>query len=157
MDRAEKQAEMRNKMGRDPETEAERLYMEARMFEKFGDRLTALQKYEGIPLLFEGDDQARPFVNLARRQAQKINESIGGENDPAEFIRQQIKEADELYFRGEEAQARSRWQSIVSLYSNITEHEALVKRARARILDADGTLKEEYVSEETPSEEDSEQ
>ncbi|MEZ6050180.1 MAG: hypothetical protein R3C02_02155 [Planctomycetaceae bacterium] len=96
-------------------------------------------------------------MNLARRQAQKINESIGGENDPAEFIRQQIKEADELYFRGEEAQARSRWQSIVSLYSNITEHEALVKRARARILDADGTLKEEYVSEETPSEEDSEQ
>ncbi|MCA9111263.1 MAG: serine/threonine protein kinase, partial [Planctomycetaceae bacterium] len=157
MDRAEKQAELRNKMGRDPETEAERLYMEARMFEKFGDRLTALQKFEGIPLLFEGDDQARPFVNLARRQAQKINESIGGENDPAEFIRQQIKEADELYFRGEEAQARSRWQSIVSLYSNITEHEALVKRARARILDADGTLKEEYVSEETPSEEDSEQ
>ncbi len=148
MDRAEKQAERNAKMGRDAESHAERLYMEARMFEKFGDRLTALQKFEGIPALFEGDEQARPFVNLARRQAKKINDSIGGQNDPAEFIKQQIEEADELYFQGEEAQARSRWQSIVSLYSNITEHEALVKRARARILDAEGTLKQEYVGEE---------
>ncbi|MCA9073596.1 MAG: serine/threonine protein kinase [Planctomycetaceae bacterium] len=150
MERAETQAERRESMGRDPESQPERLYMEARMFEKFGDRLTARAKYDGMAALFAEDESSRPYVNLARRNSNRISETIGGEGDPASFIKEQIAEADELYFQGEVAQARSRWQSIASLYSNVTEFEPLVKRVRARILDADGTLKAEYVEEDGP-------
>jgi serine/threonine-protein kinase len=143
MDRAEKQADLRANRGRDPESPAERLYMEARQFEKFGDRLTALQKYEGMQPLFDDDDKARPFLNLARRQARKIKDSIGSENDPVEFVRRQLKEADDLYLAGEKVRARSRWQSIVALYENLAEHEVQVRRARARLLDAEAALHEE--------------
>ncbi len=147
MARAESKAERREKDGRDPESQAERLYMEARQFERFGDRLTALQKYEGMQPLFENDEQARPYVNLARRQARKIKDSIGGENDPVAFVRQQIADADRLYMDGHKIQAQKRWQSIVSLYQDSAEHQAAVRRVRARLIKPEETLMQEYVDD----------
>jgi eukaryotic-like serine/threonine-protein kinase len=142
MTRAERQAELRETRGRDPESPAERAYMEARQFERFGDRLTALQKYEAMPGLFTSE-QDTVFVNLARRQSQKIREAIGGEDDPAVFIREQLQEADDLYLAGDEFQAESRWKSIVDLYKNLPEHDSVVRRARSRLIDPEGALKEE--------------
>jgi eukaryotic-like serine/threonine-protein kinase len=149
MTRAERQAELRETRGRDPESPAERAYMEARQFEKFGDRLTALQKYEAMPGLFTSDDDT-PFVNLARRQSQKIRDSIGGEDDPAVFIRQQLQEADDLYLSGDRFQAESRWKSIVDLYKNLPEHEGVVRKARNRLIDPEGALKEDLQQQPLP-------
>jgi eukaryotic-like serine/threonine-protein kinase len=142
MTRAERQAELRETRGRDPESPAERAYMEARQFERFGDRLTALQKYEAMPGLFKSE-QDTVFVNLARRQSQRIRDAIGGEDDPALFIRRQLQEADDLYLSGDKFQAESRWKSIVDLYKNLPEHESVVRKARSRLIDPEGTLKEE--------------
>jgi eukaryotic-like serine/threonine-protein kinase len=142
MTRAERQAELRESRGRDPESPAERAYMEARQFERFGDRLTALQKYEAMPGLF-ASEQDTVYVNLARRQSQRIRDAIGGEDDPAVFIREQLQEADDLYVSGDEFQAESRWKSIVDLYKNLPEHESVVRRARNRLIDPEGALKEE--------------
>ncbi|MGD9855681.1 MAG: serine/threonine protein kinase [Planctomycetaceae bacterium] len=153
MTQSENKAEQREKQGRDPESPAERLYMEARQFERFGDRLTALQKYEAMQPLFEQDEQARPFVNLARRQAKKIKDSVGGENDPVAFVRQQIAEADRLYFDDKKVQAQNRWLSIVHLYQNSAEHQEHVRRARARLLNPEETLLQEYVVEPEQSRE----
>ena len=147
MTRAEAQAETREKRGRDPESPAERAYMEARQFERFGDRLTALQKYEAMAGLFTSEEE-KPYANLARRQSQKIRDSIGGEDDPAVFIRQQLAEADDLYLSGDKLQARSRWQSLMDLYKNLPEHEVVVNKARARLLDADAALKAELAPPE---------
>lgn len=142
MTRAERQAELRETRGRDPESPAERAYMEARQFERFGDRLTALQKYEAMPGLFKSE-QDTVFVSLARRQSQKIRDAIGGEDDPALFIRRQLEEADDLYLSGDKFQAESRWKSIVDLYKNLPEHESVVRKARSRLIDPEGTLQEE--------------
>jgi serine/threonine-protein kinase len=144
MTQAEKQAEQREKQGRDPESHAERLYMEARQYERFGDRLTALKKYQALQPLFENDEQARAFVNLARRKEQEIKESIGGESDPITFVEQAIAEADRLFFQGQRVQAQNRWQSLIALYENLPEHEEQVNRARARILDPEWALTHEY-------------
>ncbi len=141
MDRAEKQAELRASLGRDPDSHAERLYLEARQYERFGDRLTALSKYEGIPALFDADAEARPYVNLSRRQAQLIKDTLGQDEDPMEFVRQQIAEADALYLNNEKVRARSRWQSIVSLYESHTEFESLVEQARIRVVDPDAAVR----------------
>jgi hypothetical protein len=144
MSQAEKQAAQREKQGRDPESHAERLYMEARQFERFGDRLTALKKYHAMQPLFENDEQARPFVNLARRQAREIQASIGSESDPVAFVEKQIEDADRLFFQGKRAHAQNRWQSLVALYEYLPEHEDQVRRARARLLDPQLALAHEY-------------
>ena len=144
MARAENKAEMREQQGRDPESQAERLYMEARMFERFGDQQTARLKYEGMQPLFENDEKARPYVNLARRQARKIRDRTGGENDPVEFVKRQIRDADELYIAGHKAQAEKRWQSIVSVYQNSEDHQDDVRRVRTRLLSPVDTLMREY-------------
>ena len=146
MTRAERQAEMRETRGRDPESPAERAYMEARQFERFGDRLTALQKYEAMAGGLFTEEEEKPFVNLARRQSQKIRDSIGGEDDPAVFIREQLAEADRLYLSGEELQARSRWQSLMNLYKNLPEHEAIVHKAQARLLNPEEAIQEDLES-----------
>lgn len=145
MTRAERQAELRETRGRDPESPAERAYMDARQFERFGDRLTALQKYRAMPDLFTGEAD-KPFVNLARRQVQKIEETIGSADDPARFVREQLSAADDLYLSGDHLQARNRWQSIMDLYKTQPEHESIVRRARNRLLDPEGTLKDELES-----------
>ncbi|MBX3437524.1 MAG: serine/threonine protein kinase [Planctomycetaceae bacterium] len=152
MIREENKAEQREKSGRDPESQAERQYMEARQFERFGDRLTALQKYEAMQPLFENDAKARPFVNLARRQARKIKDGIGGENDPVKFVQEQIAAADRLFFEDRKLQAQNRWQSIVNLYQNSGEHQDQVRRARARLISPEETLMREYVENPPPSE-----
>lgn len=148
MDRHEKSAERRANMGREPQSEAERIYMEAQQYQRFGDRLTALEKYEGMQSLFEGDEAARPFVNLARREAHKIKERVGGEEDPLQFVREELAKADALYLNNEKVQARSRWQAIITLYQSNPEFDSLVQQARERILDAETALQETGVRDQ---------
>ena len=59
-------------MGRTPAHEGERLYCKALRFEQFGDRLTALDKYQGMVSVLKPEGDDRPFVLLARRQIATI-------------------------------------------------------------------------------------
>lgn len=151
MTRAENKAVQREKLGHEPESQAERLFMEARRTERNGDRLTALRKYEAMQSLLENDAKARPFVNLARRRAENIRTSIGGESDPVAFVTAQLAEADQLYFEGRRSEAQERWHSIVSYFEDSNEHQQFVRRARARLIDPEAALTREYVDEPEPA------
>ncbi|MCA9079905.1 MAG: serine/threonine protein kinase [Planctomycetaceae bacterium] len=145
MHRAKNRIETNIKFGREPQSEAERLYVEAQQFEKFGDRITALEKYEAMQSLFapktgELDEQARqqqeesrPFWLLARDQADKIRGAVNSETDRVAFVRAQLQEADDLHEQGEQLLAREKWRAIVRLYGNLEEFRTLAEQAQARL------------------------
>lgn len=137
MYRTESRIEMNLKLGKDPESEAERLYLTASQYEKFGDRLTALEKYEAMPKVLSRDTpEDRPYLNLARRQAEKIRAQAQGETDRTAFIKQQLQEADQLFADGKKLVAREKWQAIVKLYGDNAEFEAFTKQASDRLIEA---------------------
>ena len=136
MYKAERAIEFNIRFGREPKTEAERLYVEAQQFEKFGDRLTALQKYESMPGVIEKNEENRPFLNLSRRQAEKIKAVVGSDTDRSKFIKDQLEQADQLYLDGKPLEARKKWQAIIKLYGNNTEFDVYTEQARKRITEA---------------------
>ncbi|MBT5019119.1 serine/threonine protein kinase [bacterium] len=133
MHRAERKIETNARFGRDPQSEAERLYVEAQQFEKFGDRMTSLDKYEAMAQVLKNDDENRPFLNLARRQSSKIKKQIGTKSDRAEFVRNQIESATELMQNGHKLEGTRKLQAIVRLYGNHPEFADLTELAQAQL------------------------
>ncbi len=70
MQDAERRIERSHRLGISPKSEAERRYIEAKEFEEFGDRATALDKYRAIVKILADNEEDRPIINLARRQIQ---------------------------------------------------------------------------------------
>ena len=128
----QQQVEFRRRQGLDPRSEPERLYMEARQLELFGDRLSALQYYRSIETAFEDDDEARPYINLARRRATELATQVDSEDDTLRFIEDQIAKADRLYIAGQKVKAREQWLSIERLYGNKPEFDVQIDRVRDR-------------------------
>jgi len=139
MRKAEESILTRSKVGlTEPKSEAERLYVRAYEFEQFGDRISALEKYQSIvKVLDENDETARPFVNLSRRQIAKI-ESGDTNDNRAELVRDALDRADNFYLNGETIKAKGVWKSVITLYQDNRELAPLVRRARDRQLEADG-------------------
>jgi len=157
MRKAEEGIQTRAKVGlTDPKSEAERLYVQAYEFERFGDRITALEKYRSIvKVLDEKDPVARPYVNLSRRQIAEI-ESGDTTDNRLEVVQDALKRADEHYRNGETIKANGIWKSVIRLYQGNRELEPLVQKARSRQLELEGggPLSDEPITEqeETPSE-----
>lgn len=139
MYRAERRIETNLRFGKEPSNEAERLFLASQQYEKFGDRLTALEKYEAMPKLIESSDETRPYLNLARRQAEKIKSNIGEETDRTAFIAAQLEEADRHHGEGRKGLAREKWQAIIRLYGDNSEFERFTAEARDRLLAASST------------------
>ncbi len=131
--RAERLLSRRLTLGKEPETEAEKLWIEAQTYEKFGDRLTALEKYNGMQTILKADETARPFRNLARRREAAIRKEIGGETDRATFINGKLTMADQLQRDGKTSEAKQLWESIEKLYGNNPEFKPQADRARERL------------------------
>lgn len=127
----ETQARKRAALNKEPIHEAERLYLRADRFEKIGDRITALETYEGMVRLLK-DEKYRAYVNLAKRQIRKI-EAAGGETDREAILTRSLDQADFLFETGKTVDARNIWNSIIDLYGDNQELEPLVQRARARL------------------------
>lgn len=146
MVREDRQSQHNFKFGRDPKSEAEKLYVKARSYEKFGDSYTAIEQYESMQTLLKSDEESRPYLNLARHRAELIKKGFDPKADRVAFVEGQLKTADEEFLKGEAVAAREKWQSIVKLYADDPQFEAISKRAKARILDAPAALK----GEQTP-------
>lgn len=138
MDKAERRLTVRAKHGSKPESEGERLYADAWRYEQFGDRVTALAKYQGIVQLLvpEGktldlDDKDRPFVNLARRQMRQLLSQEQTSEDRIALIDARLADADQLEAQGKRMQARKIWSSVVALYGDNEEFKSQVERAQA--------------------------
>lgn len=133
MDKAERQIETNEKRGREPKSEAERLYRDARDYETFGDRVTAVEKYRSMVALLDNSEEDRPIVNLARRQIAALESGGAADNDRATFVNNSLLRAEEFYKRGDVPSARKIWNSIVTLYEANLEFEPQVKYATARL------------------------
>ncbi len=93
--------------------------------------------------LLEDNKTNRPFLNLSRRQIQKIKETAGSSSDRATFVNEQIAKGDEEYLKGDTFAAKDRWRSIVELYRNNEELKPFVNRASDRIFDPDEAIKKD--------------
>ena len=133
VEKLERQIESRIKRGVEPESEVERRYMEAREYDKFGDKLTALESYRSIVELFQDRVDDRPYVNLARSQMRKIEESGADFGERVQVVNDALRVADAMLHRGNMLEARRKWQSIVTLYGNNQDYQQQVEYAQARL------------------------
>lgn len=149
MQQAESRLERNAARGREPTSEGERLYASARRYEKFGDRVTALERYESMLHLLADNEENRAFRNLARRQINQIENSGGEKDDRRELVDAALRDAEKLYTSGDTLGARQKWQSIVTLYADHRELAPLVERAQAKLTDPEAKPTDEDSGEAT--------
>lgn len=133
MQEAERRIERNQRMGIAPKSEPERRYVEAKQFEDFGDRATALDKYRGIVKLLADNEEDKPIINLARRQLQAIEATPLDGNQLKNLLLSKLDEADKLYERSDVVGAKQIWQSIINLYEGNQELTPLVNQAETRL------------------------
>jgi hypothetical protein len=138
MRKAEDRLTNRMRLGREPANEGERLYAQARRYELFGDRVTALEMYDSMIQVLPNEGDTRPFVNLARRQKAQIEASAEGKSDRLTIVKAALEKADQQYAAGDTVEANKIWNSIVSLYEKNSEMRPLVKRARDKLANKKG-------------------
>ncbi len=133
--RAETRVKNNQRLGKKPLSEAERQFGEASRYERFGDRLSAWQKYEALVNLFVDSDETydRAFVELARRQIDRIKADQTTAESQTDFLEGQILRAQQLTKDGNLFEARRLLDSIVSLYEKNRELKPLVDKARDEI------------------------
>lgn len=118
---------------KDPENDGEKLYLEARRFEKDEERLGALERYEAMIVLLEGKPDMQPYIILAKEQIDAIHSSINSESDPLQLARREIAAGDKLYEDGKTIDARRRWKAVVTFYQGKPEFMTLVEWTTARL------------------------
>jgi eukaryotic-like serine/threonine-protein kinase len=133
MRNAEERMRRNLRIGREPASEGERKFAEALRYERFGDRVTALDKYKGIVKLLKDEAKDRPFVNLARRQIEMIESNPPSIEELRRFLRTKLTEADKIYAEGDITSARQIWEGIISLYNGNQEMLPIVEQAQARM------------------------
>ena len=133
MHKTEEKLKYKLKLGREFDSEGERLFARARQFEQFGDQVSALERYQALVTLLQGDDKARVFVNLARRQIAAIEASGTDHADRLELVRTALERAEGLQRDGNTLAAREVWQSLVRLYGDNQELAPLVEQAQLRL------------------------
>jgi len=130
---AESALEVKIKRNLPIKDEAERLYAEARQFERFGDRATALDKYKSMETLLADAPKYKPFVNLARRQIGRIRELKTDPGEASRIVQAKLQEAEDLFTQGKVVAARDIWYSVVELYGNNSDIAPLVRIAQQKL------------------------
>ncbi len=133
MELTERQSLKSLRFNRDPQSEAERLYIDALRFEQFKDRITALAKYRSLVELLKDREADRKYVNLARKKINEIQESGDTKQDVTTLVNDNLKRADDLTTKGERLKAETIWDSVITLYGANRELEQQVNYARARL------------------------
>jgi eukaryotic-like serine/threonine-protein kinase len=133
MDKAESEMERHDRFNQDPNSEGERRYSEARRYERFGDRITALEKHKAFVELYKDNTDERPYVNLSRRQIREIEKDAPDKAKLLDMLNAKLDEADLLFESGDVVGATKIWDSILSLYNGNAEMVSVVARAKARL------------------------
>jgi len=123
MDREERRAMKRAEKGREPESEAERLFVDALEYER----------YRSLVELLEDRPDDRPFVNLARRQIRTIEQSGDGTRERMNVVNDALREANQLFRGGKVVEADRKWRSVVTLYQGNREFNPQTRYAQARL------------------------
>lgn len=132
------------RLNMDPESEPERLFMEAWRFEQFGDRITALDQYRSMVVLLKSKEKSpdnpdtdasgnRYYIQLAQSQIADIEATVDTSADRISFVNSSLLRADEYLTSGRLVEARKIWNSIIALYSSNQEFTPQLEYARARL------------------------
>ena len=132
----------------EPDNDGQRLFLEARRFEKDNDRLAALERYEAMKVLLEDKPDLKPYLTLAQERIREIRSGIDREGDPVEFVRREIAAADRAYQDGKLLKARERWKAIVKFFDGKPEFKVLVDYTKARLEDPERAMRESPVDVE---------
>ncbi len=116
-----------------PANEAEKQYLSAEHYLKFGDRITALRKFRSITQLFKDNEDFRVYVLLAQDEVDAIIKTGGADEDYVSYLNKKLKEADSLFKKGNQTEAEEIWQSIKTLYKENEEVRPQVSYASRRI------------------------
>ena len=131
MYRTERGIETRLKLGQDPKHEAERLFLQARELERFGDNLSAREQYRAMIDLLKDREQDRSYRNLAQRQLAILENAGDGKIDRKQIVNDALKKAREQHLAGKTPAAEETWRSIIKLYEGKAEFAEEVAEARA--------------------------
>uniref|UniRef100_A0A7C2K342 non-specific serine/threonine protein kinase n=1 Tax=Schlesneria paludicola TaxID=360056 RepID=A0A7C2K342_9PLAN len=123
----------RNRGIRPPKSEGEKLFLEADKFERFGDRISALEIYDGMIRLLDKEPKERVYVLIAKREKAKIISEGGDKLDRQKILEDSLFRAEELRLKGNVFEARNTWNSIVALYRDNQELAPYVERAIQRL------------------------
>ncbi len=130
----ERRLDRDEKLGRrDNWTQAQIQYSDAREYERFGDLITALDKFRAIVSLFRNNPDDRPIVDLAIESIQRIKQKGLAENALQTFLNQKMTEANAAYDQARILEAKLKWESIVELYSGNQEVAPIVAEAQQRL------------------------
>ena len=131
MHRTERGIETRLRLGQDPKLEAERLFLQARELERFGDNLSARDQYRAMIDLLKDREQDRSYRNLAKRQLALLENAGDGNVDRKQIVNDALKKAREQFLGGQTHAAEETWLSIIKLYDGKAEFAEEVAEARA--------------------------
>lgn len=130
---AERRMDRDERLGRkDNWTPAQVQYAEARNFERFGDFVSAIDKFKAIQTLFADQDEAKPILYLAGESIERIRKN-GDTNSLQQLLTKKMEQAEQAYERAQIATAKETWASIVELYSNNQQVAPIVQQAQARL------------------------
>ena len=127
----ERGMETRGKLGQDPKSEAERLYVKAREFERFGDNVTAREQFRAMIELLKDREDDRPFRNLAKRHLAGLEAAGAGSVDRKQIVSAALKKAREQFLAGRKHVAEETWLSIIKLYESNADFADEVAEARS--------------------------
>jgi hypothetical protein len=133
MEAAEQRMERNRRFNRPPASEGERKFEEAKRFERFGDPVTALEKYRAIAELLKDVENEQPYVHLSQREAVRLEKDTTSTAAVKEFLARKLEEADGLFEKGDVVASKEIWKSIVNLYNGNQELVEFVKQAGAKL------------------------
>jgi hypothetical protein len=133
MEEAERRMERNRRFNREASSEGERKYEEAQRFERFGDPITALERYRAIAELMKNVPDERPFVNLSKKQVARLEKESASSQEVKKFLADKLLEADKQLEKGDLVSPKETWRSIVKLYNGNQEVAEFVKQAQDRL------------------------
>jgi hypothetical protein len=137
--KAQRQSLKRYEQGKPPESAAEGQFFEAKKFEDFGDRVSAMEKYRGLVELYNQNQEPleRAIVDMARERIKFVESGGNQAAGRIAAVNSSLKRADEYLAKGRKLDAEKIWSSVTALYGSNDEFEPQVKYARARLAGKD--------------------
>ena len=135
VDLKKRQIETRQRIGKDPESEAEFEYLRALDYEEFGDLAMAEEQLDQIMQSLKSRPDDRPLYLLAEQQHHAVQTKRREQKQPVgtnEYVYGKLEEANELFVTGS-ANANAIWRTIRDLYRDSARHQDEVYYAEARL------------------------
>lgn len=132
---AERRMERDERLGRkDKWGQAQIQYADARGFEKFGDYVTAMDKYRAILNFFRNEEQSKPILTLAAEGIERIQQ-LKDRDSLQVLLEKKMNEAEMAFERAQMSVAKTTWEAIVELYSSNQQVAPIVEKAKEKLAD----------------------